>query len=347
MSLSTTPELPYYVDQALLNGLSSKIKLYLIEQGWNEDDIKKLAYAIQFWRAAGMSIDIDTRMSKMQHCIAVLSALKGLKFVLPIRLSASTTGDTDPFISERAIRKAMGKRLFEEADFENFRYEVVAPHVKLRDISGCKYAVKHICPTSVVVIFEDKMLYLMERKSTQPMFFRDPKTNPTRRNAIKALEASWKAVSIKSVARYVSYDQSNDVYVSSSNVVYVELAMSEATEKEFREKGGPSGNIKIATQSNLKQYMPGARWNTFKEDIKALVTKFDDDNRELLNEGDESRKQKLRTGFDQLKAYCKDKDNTVIVDYEEPEDLEHRAAGRAASVPIEVASDTEMSDEPL
>jgi hypothetical protein len=347
MSLSTNPELPYYVDQALLNGLSSKIKLYLIEQGWNEDDIKKLAYAIQFWRAAGMSIEEDTRMGKMQHCIALLSALKGLKVVLPFRLSASKTGDTEPFISQRAIRKAMGKRLFEDADFENFRYEVVAQHVKLRDISGCKYAVKHICPTSVVVIFEEKMLYLMERKSTQSMFFRDPKTNLTRRNAIKALEASWDAVSIKSVARYVSHDQSNDVYISSSNVVYVELAMSEATEKKFRDKGGESGNIKIATQSNLKQYMPGARWNTFKEEIKAFVTEFDEDNKKLLNEGDESKKQKLRTGFDQLKAYCKDKDNTVVVNYEEPEDSEHRAAGRAASVPIEVASDTDMSDGSL
>lgn len=320
------------------------MKQYLIDQTWNEDDIKKLAYAIKFWRDAVISNEEETRLCNLQHFIALLSAHKGLDVVLPIRLSASKAGDTASFISEKKTRIAMGKTLFKDADFENFRYEVIAQHVQLRDISGCKYAIKHICPSGVVVIFEKKMLYLMERKSKEPMFFRDPKTNVPRRNAIKALEDSWNEVSIKSVARSVSRDHSNDVYVSSSKVVYVELAMSEAVEKRFKKKGGPLGNIKIATQSNLKQYVPGPRWKTFGEDIKALVSKFDEDNKKLLNAGNESKKQKLRTAFDQLQAYCKDGNNPVVVDYKEPEDLEYSGVERATTVPIEAASDIHMSD---
>ena len=339
MPQSENQDLQFHIDRALVHGFNKEVERYLVDQDWSEDDMKKLAYAIKFWRDAAKSITETERMTCIQTFIALLSAHKGLKIVLPMRLWASERDDTAPFMADKVMRREMGKELFKHDDFKNFRYEVKAPRVQMCEISGCKYSVKYNVPKGVVVNFEDKILYLMGRTSKVPMFFSDPKTNTTRRNAIKNMEDIWSDVSVKSVAIPVHYDEANKFYTKSSKMVYVELEMTETAEEQFRQKGGKNGNIMIASKSSLKQYMPAKRWKRFEAEIDTATTRFEATNKKLLNQGDRQERQKLRDAFDQLQLYCKDSSNEVIVNYEEPK----KSAPEVESV-IEVESDTDMSD---
>lgn len=339
MPQSKNQELQFHIDRALVHGFNKDVERYLVDQDWSEDDMKKLAYAIKFWRDAAKSITETERMTCIETFIALLSAHRGLKIVLPMRLWASEPDDTALFMAEKAARQAMGKELFHHDDFKNFRYEVKAPRVQMCEISGCKNSVKYIVPKGVVVNFEDKILYLMERTSKVQMFFSDPTKNKARRDAIKKLEDSWNDVSVKSVAIPVHYDVTNGVYTKSSKMVYVELSMTDAAKEQFRHKGGKTGNIRIATQSSLKQYMPAKRWKTFEKEIETATKNFEARNKKLLNQGDQSERQKLRNAFDQLQLYCKDSSNEVFVNYEEPKKSIHDV--------IEVESDAEMSDGSL
>lgn len=339
MPQSENQDLQFQIDRALVHGFNKEVERYLVDRDWSEDDMKKLAYAIKFWRDAAKSITETERMTCIQTFIALLSAHKGLKIVLPMRLWASGPDDTASFMADKAMRKAMGKDLFHHDDFNNFRYEVKAPHVQMSEISGCKNSVKYIVPKGVVVNFEDKILYLMERTSKVPMFFSDPTKNKPRRDAIKKMEDSWNHVSVKSVVIPVHYDVANGVYTKSLKMKYVELEMAGTVEEQFRGKGGKTGHIRIATQSSLKQYMPAKRWKTFEKEIEDATKIFEAENKKLLNQGDQSQRQKLRNAFDQLQLHCKDSSNEVFVNYEEPKKSIHDV--------IEVESDADMSDGSL
>ncbi|KAM0710614.1 hypothetical protein Q7P35_002286 [Cladosporium inversicolor] len=308
MSQSENHDLQFRIDRALVHGFNKEVERYLVDQDWSEDDMKKLAYATKFWRDAAKSTTEKERMTCIETFIALLSAHRGLKIVLPMRLWASVPDDTASFIAERVVRKAMGKELFHHDDFKNFRYEVKAPHVQMCEISGCKNSIKYIVPKGVVVNFEDKILYLMGRTSKVQMFFSDPKTNTARRDAIKKMEDSWSDVSVESVAIPVHYDEANKFYTKSSKMV-------------------------------LKQYMPAKRWKTFEKEIEIATKIFEAQNKKLLNQGEQSERQKLRNAFDQLQLYCKDSNNEVFVNYEEPK--------KSINDVIEVESDAEMSDGSL
>lgn len=341
---------PQYTDvqlltsQILLEGVDPVRKQFLSDNGWSEKHIKKLMYTIHFRRMAMLSKEPKNREIYMQYFLAALSVHKGFQIVLPPLLSLYQLGDTAPFIEDKNAMNTMGKALFKDDDFKNYKYESRRPNVQLGDITGCHYKVKHECPKGVVVLFEKKVSYLIERTSKVPMFFRNPDGKKKRRNDIKELVSAWDEVSIQSVAMAVRYDQSNNVYVRSGSIVYVILKMSPKAERKFTSKVGGGGSLKIASQSNLKQYVPSDRWKTFKVDIEKAIKKFDKDSAKLLNSGSEETKAKLRAGFDQLNMYYQNSDHDVVIDYDEPEEVEARIAGDGEAANKTSDDDTGMSD---
>lgn len=349
-------DLQCWADQALLDGgVDSIMKKYLTNEGWNDNDIKMLAFAIKFWRQATRSRSTKEREANTQYFLAALFVHKGLDTVMPIRLSMCEEGDTGGFLKNKKLVKSMGKSLFESTEFERFRYQTKKHDIQLGDVSSLDYGVKHICPKSIVIKFEGKISYLIERTSPKTkMFFRDPSADKSRTRKIKELKIEWKKagkvsiwdkVSIKSVAMGVRYDEPTDVYTVSDRTVYVELELGgKEVEKALRLAGGEEGNLKMTSKSNLKQYVPKERWEVFDEDIETAKKDFASKNTKLLNEATGEKKQKSRNALEQLKLHFGNSKNLAEVDYEEPEEAENRAANSNRAISVTSGEDTNMSD---
>lgn len=350
-------DLQCLADQALLDGsVDSIMKRHLTDRGWDEVDIKKLAFTAKFWREATRSRSTKEREANMQYFLAALTVHKGLETVMPNRRSIYEDGDTAKFLDAKRLVKNMGNSLFQSTEFEKFKYATKKHNVQLGDVSSLDYGVKHICPKGIVIKFEGKISYLIERTSPKTkMFFRDPSADKSRTRKIKELKIEWKKagkvsiwdkVSIKSVAMGVRYDEPTDVYTVSDRTVYVEIGLGgKEVEKAFRLAGG-EGNLIMTSKSNLKQYVPKERWGGFDEEIEAAKKVFADKNTKLLNEAGEEKKQKSRKALEQLRLHFGNSKNVAEVDYEEPEEAENRAANsnRAISITSGDDEDMDMSD---
>jgi hypothetical protein len=350
-------DLQYLADQALLNGVDPITKRNLTDQGWDDDDIKKLAFTVKFWREAIRSKNPKERETNMQYFLAALTVHKGLETVMPNRLSIYVDGDTARFLENIRLVKNMGTKLFQSTEFERFKYGTKNHNIQLGDVSSLDYGVKHICPKGIVIKFEGKISYLIERTTPKiKMFFSDPSADKTRTRRIKDLSIEWKktgkvsiwdGVSVKSVAMGVRYDEPTNVYTVSDRTVYVELELgSKKVENAFRLAGG-AGNLKMTSKSNLKQYVPKERWEFFDEGIEAAKKVFADKNTKLLNEANEDKKQKSRDALEKLKQHFGNSKNLVEVDYEETEEAENRAANSNRAISVTSGEDMDISDQEL
>ena len=350
-------DLQYVADQALLNSVDSITKRYLTDLGWDDDDIKKLAFTVKFWREATRSRNPKEREANMQYFLAALTVHKGLETVMPNRCSIYVDGDTAKFLGNHKLVKNMGKNLFQSPQFEKFKYGTKSHNIQLGDVSSLDYGVKHICPKGIVVKFEGKISYLIERTTPKiKMFFRDPSADKSRTRKIKDLEIEWKKtgkvsiwneVSVKSVAMGVRYDEPTNVYTVSDRTVYVELELgSKKVEDAFRLAGG-EGNLKMTSKSNLKQYVPKERWEDFDEGIEAAKKLFADKNTKLLNEANGDKRQKSRDALEKLKQHFGNSKNLVEVDYKETEEAENRAANSNRAISVTSGEDMDISDQEL
>lgn len=350
-------DLQYYADRIFLDGVNSITKRYLTDQGWDEDDIKKLAFALKFLREKFRSRSVKECEANMHHFLAALTAHKGLETVMPIRLSMFEDGDTEEFLKNKRLVKDMGKKMYKSSEFVKFKYETTSNNVHLGDISGFDYRVKHICPKGIVINFEGKISYLIERTNPKTrMFFGNPSANKPRTRKIKDLEINWKnagevsiwdKVSIKSVSMGVRYDEPTNVYTLSHKTVYVELELeSKEVEDAFRSTGG-EGNLKMTSKSNLKQYVPKKRWESFDGDIEAAKKVFANTNSKVLNEASEESRQKSRKALEQLKLHFGNSKDLAEVDYEEPEMAGNRGTSSARAISVGSDEDTNMSDDEL
>jgi hypothetical protein len=351
-------DLQYVADLALLNGVDLITKRNLTDQGWDDDDIKKLAFTVKFWREAIRSKNPKERETNMQYFLAALTVHKGLKTVMPNRLSICVDGDTAKFLDNKRLVKDMGNQLFQSPEFKRFKYGTKNHTTQLGDVSSLDYGVKHICPKGIVIKF-GKISYLIERTTPKiKMFFSDPSADKSRTRKIKDLEIEWKKtgkvsiwnkVSVKSVAMGVRYDEPTNVYTVSDRTVYVELELGSKEVKDaFRLAGGKEGNLEMTSKSNLKHYVPKERWDDFDESIEAAKKDFADKNTRLLNEASEDEKQKSRDALEKLKLYFGNSKNPAEVDYKEPEEAENSAANSNRAISVTSGEeDVDMSDGSL
>jgi hypothetical protein len=349
-------DLQYVTDQALLNGVDPITKRYLTDQGWDDDDIKKLAFTVKFWREAVRSKTPKERETNVQYFLAALTVHKGLGIVMPNRLSIHEDGDTTKFLENNRMVKNMGKKLFQSPEFGRFKYGTKNYNIQLGDVSSLDYVVEHICPKGIVIKFERKISYLIERTTPKiKMFFSDPSADKPRTRRIKDLEIEsektgkvsiWDGVSVKSVAMGVRYDEPTNVYTVSDRTVYVELELGSKVENAFRLAGG-EGNLKMTSKSNLKQYVPKERWEDFDEGIEAAKKVFADKNTKLLNEANGDKKQKSRDALEKLKQHFGNSKNLVEVDYKETEEAENRAVNSNRAISVTSGEDMDTSEEEL
>ena len=349
-------DLQCVVDKVLLDGVNPIIERYLTDQGWDGDDVKKLAFTAHFWRESTRSRSIQEREANMQYFLAALTAHKGRKIVMPIRCSMHMDGDTSNFLNNKELVRNIGRKLFKSDEFKKFQYRT-NDNIQLGDVSSLDYGVEHICPRGIVIKFEGKISYLIEKVIPKvEMFFGDPSAKKPRTKKIKDLKIEvkdegevsiWDKVSIKSVAMSVRYDEPTKIYTVSDRPVYVELDLgSKDVEKAFRKAGG-EGNLNMASKSNLKGYVPKERWEDLVKGIEAAQKDFADKNTKLLNEANE--RQRSRDALEKLRSYYKNSKRLAEVDYKEPEEAEDRAANsnRAISVASGDDEDTDMFEEEL
>ena len=352
-------DLQCVVDKVLLDGVDPITERYLTNQGWDGDDIKKLAFTAHFWREATRSKSIQEREANMQYFLAALSAHKGLETVMPNRRSMYVDGDTSNFLENKKLVRNIGKKLFRSDEFKKFQYKTKNDNIQLGDVSSLDYGVKHICPRGIVIKFEGKISYLIEKVIPKVgMFFGDPSADKSRTRKIKDLKIQgkdeskvsiWDKVSIKSVAMSVRYDEPTSIYTVSDRPVYVELDLgTKDVEKAFRKAGG-EGNLNMASKSNLKGYVPKERWEDLVKGIEAAQKNFADKNTKLLNEASADERQRSRDALEKLRSYYKNSKRLAEVDYKEPEEAEVRAANSNEAVSITSGDDedTDMSDAEL
>ena len=223
--------------------------------------------------------------------------------------------------ASKGDREDMGEHCFDSDEFRRFRYRIQDIEVTSADIKGYRHQMKYTCPKGVIISFEEKILYLIDRtikkEQRKESFFpavqtkcMDSEELMERRARIRE-NLPWDSIHIKSVARAVRFDPEHDEYVSKHNIVYVELDMSSETALRCRNIGG-SGEIAIVAQSNLKQYVPKDRWSHFQHDITEKLEQFGKTNKDILNPEIKTKDTKrLRGAYDNLLRYYGNPKNAV------------------------------------
>lgn len=326
MSQYTT--LQYHVHRALLDGVTQAMESYLLSKNWEKDDIKKLAFSLTFFGRALRSKTPTQNESNLQNLVSTLTMHKGIKSTIPGLSPIFRDRDIAEFLSDKKSVKRVADEAFNSYEYKTFKYKVSNPSVPIWDLGGIDSKVKHICPSGVVVQFQGQISYLITKSYRQTkLFFSDPSDHKkSRKTNIRGLmikcddtEISvWDKITVNSVAMIPRKD--GEDYTYSDRIAYVELKFEEqGIEDAFRSVGGP-GNLKIATKSNLKHYVPKSHWEKFENDIAAAKNVFGEKNKQILNNENEETKTKSRDALEKLTMYYKSLKDTPEIDFVEPQE---------------------------
>lgn len=325
-----------YIDQLLMcEEVDPAVKGQLLRQkDWDEQKFKKLVYACHEWRRVAMLTKREGKEASFQRFAGALTCLFDddlQNVVMPSRLSIVSDGDMGEYLSQAAEgdRQDMGEQCFQSPEFRNFKYKLKDVEFTRADIKDCRYQVKYICTKGVIISFEEKILYLIDRtikkEQRDESFFPAIQSKSGISKELKERRTKtrenlpWSSIRIQSVARAVRFDPEHDAYVSKNNIVYVELCMSSDTTKQCRKIGG-DGEIDIVAQSNLKQYVPQDRWSYFQEGITTKLKHFEKTNKALLSPEVRTKgTKKLRGAYDDLVSYFGNPKTTVKIDSNSPE----------------------------
>jgi hypothetical protein len=348
MSQYTT--LQKHVHGALLDGVNLAMERYLLSQNWERDDIKRLAFSLTFFDRAFRSETTAEHESNLQNLVSTLTMHKGIKRLMPSLSPIFRDPNIVEFLKNKDTVKEVAKAAFRSYEYKNFKYKVSNPSVPIWDLGGIDFKVKHICPSGVIGQFQGKISYLITKSNRETkLFFRDPRgERKSRRTNIMDLKIKcgdteisvWRKITVNSVAMIPRKD--GEDYTYSDRIAYVELKFTEqGIEEAFRLVGG-EGNLKIATKSNLKHYVPKSQWEKFENDIDAAKHVFGEKNKQILNNGSEETKKKSRDALEKLTMYYKSlKDTPEIV--KEPQETEDRVTSSSRATSESADEDDRMS----
>lgn len=355
MSQYTT--LQYHVHRALLDGVNSAMEKYLVSQNWERNDIKKLAFSLTFFDRALRSGTPAEHESNLQNLVSTLTMHKGIKSIMPILSPIFRDPQIAEFLKDKESVKRVAKEAFRSYEWKNFKHKVSNPSIPIWDLGGIDFKVKHICPSGVIGQFQGEISYLITKSYRETkLFFRNPNDEKkSRKTDIRDLmikcndtEISvWRKITVNSVAMIPRKD--GEDYTYSDRISYVELKFEEqGIETAFRSVGG-DGNLKIATKSNLKHYVPKDQWEKFEKDIDAAKDVFGEKNKQILNNGSEETKTKSRDALEKLTMYYKNLKDTPEIEFVEPQETKARvtSSNRATSESSDEDDRMSISSEEL
>lgn len=350
MSKYTT--LQNHVHEALFGGVSPAMNNYLLSKNWGEDDIRKLAFSLTFFGRAFRSKTSTENESNLQNLVSTLTMHKGIKSTIPGLGSIFRDPKIAEFLQDKNSVQRVANEAFDSYEYKTFKYKVSNPSVPIWDLGGIDSKVKHICPSGVVIHFQKEISYLITKSYRQiKMFFGDPSDykKKSRRTDIRDLQIKcgndevsvWDKITVKSVAMIPRKD--GEDYTYSDRIAYVELKFEDqGIEHAFRSVGG-EGNLKVATKSNLRHYVPKSHWEKFDNNIDAAKHVFGKKNKEILNNGSEEKKTKSRDALEKLTMYYKSLKDTPDIDFVEPQETRARVASSNRATSENTDEDDRMS----
>ena len=321
-----------------MDGVSPAMEEYLLDENWEREDIKKLAFSLTFFDKALRSKTKEEHESNLQNLVSTLTVHAGISEIMPYMSPLFKDPDIASFLEDESSVEQVAEDAFDSYGYKNFKYKASKPKVQNWDLDGIDSKVNHICPSGVIVRFQGQISYLFPKSYRQvTMFFGDPKDHTkSRTSAIKNLKIKsgndevsvWDKISVDSVAMIPRKD--GEEYSHSDRMAYVVLKFEEnqGIEKALKRAGG-EGNLNIVTKTNLSRYMPREFWeDKFEKDINTAKDKFIKTNKRILNNKNEETKKKSRDALEKLTKYYKALQGIPEIDDVEPQETRARVASR-------------------